>query len=57
MKRVSWEEAIEIARKNRERIEADLAEEVEREGAIRACWENDDEGDYFDEVSCLETGD
>jgi hypothetical protein len=57
MTRVTWKEAIEIARKNRDKLEEALAEEV-RKDALNSSWSVDDnEGDYWDQVSCLETGD
>jgi hypothetical protein len=57
MTRVTWKEAIEIACKNRDKLEEALAEEV-RKDALNSSWSVDDnEGDYWDQVSCLETGD
>ncbi len=53
--RVTYKEAIETAKATRDRLDAALAAEVDRDASGSTLL--DEEGDYFDEVSCLETGD
>jgi hypothetical protein len=53
--RVTYKDAIEIAKNTRKRLDDALALEVTKEAVALTVL--DEDGDYFDEVSCLETGD